>query len=192
MTELNNENTALVVVDMQNDFAHPKGALFAPPSGEAIEPVLELVKQAGNADVPVVYTRDTHSEEQFDGNHYYDEFERWGEHVIENEWGNQIVDELEVDKNADFVVDKGTYNAFHNTDLSEWLEDNEIENVVICGTLANVCVMHTASGAALRDYRPVVVEDALGFIEESDKEYAVEHIEWLFGETTTMDDLKFN
>lgn len=191
MTEFNTNTTALVVVDMQNDFAHPDGALYAPPSGEAVEPILELVEQADSADVPVVYTQDVHTDEQFENVNYYDEYERWGRHVEKNSWGAEILDELQREQYADKVVEKNTYNAFHETDLDDWLEKNGITDLVICGTLANVCVLHTASGAGLRDYRPVVVEDALGYIEEGDREYAVEHSDWLFGEKTTTDEVTF-
>lgn len=191
MTRNNPENTALVVIDMQNDFVHPDGALYAPASGEAVEPVKQLVKQANEHDVPVIFTKDVHNEEQFEDAHYYDEYERWGEHVEEGSWGAEIVEELEVDEYADYVVEKPTYNAFHNTGLDEWLTENGIDNLVICGTLANVCVLHTASGAGLRDYKPVVVEDALGYLEEDDLNYAVDHASWLFGEKTTVNDLEY-
>jgi nicotinamidase-related amidase len=191
MTEFSTDTTALVVVDMQNDFAHPDGALYAPPSGEAVEPILELVERADSADVPVVYTQDVHTDEQFENVNYYDEYERWGRHVEKNSWGAEILDELQREQYADKVVEKNTYNAFHETDLDDWLDENGITDLVICGTLANVCVLHTASGAGLRDYRPVVVEDALGYIEEGDREYAVEHTDWLFGEKTTTDEVTF-
>jgi nicotinamidase-related amidase len=191
MTRNNPENTALIVIDMQNDFVHPDGELYAPPSGDAVEPVKELVEQADRNDVPIIFTKDIHNEEQFEDAHYYDEYDRWGEHVKEGTWGAEIVEELEADEYADYVVEKPTYNAFHNTELDEWLSENGIDNLVICGTLANVCVLHTASGAGLRDYKPVVVEDALGYLEESDLDYAVDHAGWLFGEKTFVDDVNY-
>lgn len=191
MTRNNPENTALVVVDMQNDFVRPDGELYAPPSADAVEPVKQLVEQADENNVPVVFTKDVHNEEQFEDAHYYDEYERWGEHVQEGSWGSEIVDDLDPDQYADYVVEKPTYNAFHNTDLDEWLTENGIDNLIICGTLANVCVLHTASGAALRDYKPVVVEDALGYLEESDRDYAIDHASWLFGEKTLVDNVEY-
>lgn len=52
-------------------------------------------------------------------------------------------------------------------------------------------MLHTAGSAGLRDYRPVVVEDALGYITEDHREYAVEHADWLFGETATHESIGF-
>lgn len=191
MTRNNPHNTALVVVDMQNDFAHPDGALYAPPSGEAVEPVKQLVQDANNNDVPVVFTKDVHNEEQFEDAHYYDEYDRWGEHVEEDSWGAEILDELEAETYGDYIVEKPTYDAFYDTDLETWLDENGINNLIICGTLANVCVLHTAASAGLRDYKPVVVEDGLGYLSEDDRDMAVGHADWLFGETTQVDNVEF-
>jgi nicotinamidase-related amidase len=184
-------DTALVVVDMQNGFCHPDGSLHAEPSEAAVEPVTDLVSRAREAGAPVVYTRDVHPPEQFDETHYYDEFDRWGEHVVEGSWDAELVDDLDV-READHVVEKHTYDAFYRTDLEGYLDVHGIDDLLICGTLANVCVLHTAGSAGLRDYRPVVVEDALGYITEEHREYAVEHADWLFGETTTLDAVAFD
>lgn len=189
--QFNPQNTALIVVDMQNDFAHPEGELFAPPSGEVKDTIVSLVEQAHDSEAHIVYTQDTHTKEQFEDVNYYDEYERWGQHVEKGTWGAQIIDELKPTEFADKVVQKNTYNAFHETELDEWLEDRGVTDVIVCGTLANVCVLHTASGAGLRDYKPVIVEDALGYLQEDDKEYAVEHADWLFGETVKKERIQF-
>jgi nicotinamidase-related amidase len=131
--------TALVVVDMQNGFCHPDGSLYAPGSEEAIEPVGEVVERARGAGAPVVWTRDVHPPEQFEDAHYYDEFDRWGEHVLEGSWEAEIVEELEP-READLVDVKQTYDAFYRTELEGWLEAHRIADLEVCGTLANDCV----------------------------------------------------
>jgi len=186
----NPETTALVIVDMQNGFCHPDGSLYAPGSEAAIEPVADVVEHAREADVQVIYTRDVHPPEQFSDAHYYDEFDRWGEHVIEGSWDAEIVEELPV-LDADHVVVKHTYDAFYQTNLEGWLRAHNIDTLLFCGTLANVCVFHSAGSAGLRDFKPVLVEDALGYIEEDHHEYAVGHTEFLFGEVTTREELSF-
>ena len=183
--------TALVVVDMQNGFCHPDGSLYAPGSEAAIEPVVELVDRAHDADVHVIYTRDVHPPEQFDDTHYYDEFDRWGEHVLKGSWEAEIVDELPVEAD-DHVVVKHSYDAFYQTELEGWLRAHNIDTLLLCGTLANVCVFHTAGSAGLRDFKPVLVEDALGYIEEDHREYAVDHSEFLYGEVTTREEIAFD
>ena len=182
--------TAVVVVDMQNGFCHPDGSLHADPSEAAIAPVTALVDRAREAGASVVYTRDVHPPEQFDDAHYYDEFDRWGEHVVEGSWDAELVADLDV-RDDDHVVEKHTYDAFYRTDLDGYLDAHGVRDLLICGTLANVCVLHTAGSAGLRDYRPVVVEDALGYITADHKAYAVDHADWLFGETTARDEVAF-
>jgi len=184
------ESTAVVVVDMQNGFCHPEGSLHAPASETAVADVAEFVATAREAGASVVYTRDVHPPEQFEGNHYYDEFARWGEHVVEGSWEAQLHEDLDV-RETDHVVEKHTYDAFHRTDLEGYLDTHGIDDLLICGTLANVCVLHTAGSAGLRDYRPVLVEDAIGYIEEAHKEYAIDHADWLFGEVTTTEEIAF-
>jgi len=187
---LDPDATAVVIVDMQNGFCHPDGSLYAPGSEEAIDGCVALVDRARDAGASVVYTRDVHPPEQFEDAHYYDEFERWGEHVLEGSWEAELVEELDP-LEAELVVTKHTYDAFYQTALEGWLESHDIDDLVFGGTLANVCVLHTAGSAGLRDYRPLLVEDAIGFIEADDREYALEHADWLFGEVTTLDDVAF-
>jgi nicotinamidase-related amidase len=184
-------DTAVIVVDMQNGFCHPDGSLHAPASEAAIEPVNDVIRTGRDAGAPIVFTRDVHPPEQFDDNHYYDEFDRWGDHVVEGTWDAELVAELDV-RDGDHVVVKHTYDAFYRTDLEGYLDAHGIDDLLICGTLANVCVLHTAGSAGLRDYRPVVVRDALGFIEADHREYAVDHADWLFGETAEKADIGFS
>ena len=184
------ERTAVVVVDMQNGFCHPDGSLYAPGSEGAIDPVADLVARGRAAGARIVFTRDVHPPEQFTDAHYYDEFERWGEHVVEGSWEAEIVEDLAV-RPDDHVVVKHTYDAFYRTDLEGFLDTHGVDDLLIGGTLANVCVLHTAGSAGLRDYRPVLVTDAIGYIEEDHRDYAVEHADWLFGETTTREAVSF-
>jgi len=188
--EFDPDSTAVVVVDMQNGFCHPDGSLYAPESEAVVEPIAALVERARHAGARVVYTRDVHPPDQFDDAYYYDEFERWGEHVLEGSWEAEVVDGLEV-RAADHVVEKHTYDAFQGTELDGWLSARGIDDLVFCGTLANVCVLHTAGSAGLRDYRPVLVEDAVGCIEEGHREYALDHADFLFGEVVPSGEVEF-
>jgi len=184
------ERSAVVVVDMQNGFCHPDGSLYAPGSEEVIEDIAALTERAREAGASVLFTRDVHPPEQFEGTHYYDEFERWGEHVVENSWETEIVDGIDVAE-ADHVVTKHTYDAFYDTELEGWLRAHGTNDLLICGTLANVCVLHTAGSAGLRDFRPVLIREYIGAIEESHREYALDHADWLFGEVRSADEIEF-
>jgi len=187
---LDPDATAVVIVDMQNGFCHPDGTLYAPGSEAAVEPCAQLVAQAREAEASVVFTQDVHPPEQFADAHYYDEFEQWGEHVLEDSWDAELVDELSPTA-EDLVVEKHTYDAFFQTQLDGWLTAHGIDDLLFGGTLANVCVLHTSGSAGLRDYRPIMVEDAIGAIEGDHKSYALDHADWLYGELASLDDVAF-
>ncbi len=189
--QLTAAETAIVVVDMQNDFCHPDGALYAPASEAAIEPIQRLLERGRAAGVQIVFTRDVHPEDQFEDAQYMDEFERWGEHALEGTWGAEIVANLEV-KSEDYVLEKRTYDAFYGTDFETVLTDRGLTDLLFVGTLANVCVLHTAASAGLRDFRPILVEDALGALEPDHRAYTLEHANWVFGETVPLDAIEFH
>ncbi|WP_336360676.1 cysteine hydrolase family protein [Haladaptatus sp. ZSTT2] len=188
--ELNPATTAVVVVDMQNGFCHPDGSLYSPGSKAVVDDVTALVARARTAGATIVYTRDVHPPAQFENAHYYDEFERWGEHVVEGTWETEFVDSLDV-REEDHIVEKNTYDAFYQTELEGFLSAHGITDLLICGTLANVCVLHTASSAALRDFRPIIIREAVGAIEEGHKQYALDHAAWLFGDVLSRADVAF-
>src|SRR3712207_6647322 len=80
-------HTALVVVDMQNDFVKEGGTLVVPDAEATIPKIQGLLDLARGSGMRVVFTQDTHT----DGD---PEWEIWPEHVREGSWGWQIVDEL--------------------------------------------------------------------------------------------------
>lgn len=184
------DTTALLVVDMQNDFCHPDGALYSPASEAVIEPINGLIMQARQSDIPVLFTADTHTDEQFEDAYYNDEYERWTEHCEAGSWGWNLHDSIKSHLN-DHIITKPTYDAFHETRLDEILSDKGITDLVIVGTLANVCVLHTAASAGKLDYRPVIAENCVGYIEEAQKDRALEHADFLFGEVTDSESISF-
>lgn len=164
--------TALIVVDMQNDFAHPDGALFAPDTRAAIPVIADLLARAREAGVRVLYTQDWHDDDD-------PEFAIWGEHAKAETWGAQIVAELTPDA-ADTVVKKLRYDAFYGTPLDHLLRRAGARHVVVVGTVANICVLHTAGSAALRHYDVVLAEDGVAAITPFDKLATLRQVTFLY------------
>lgn len=187
--ELDPGTTAVIVVDMQTGFCKENGSLYSERCEQVIPHVKTFVEDARDAGCTIVYTRDTHEPDGFNTNSY-DEYERWGRHCVRGTEDTNIVDELQP-REDEVVVQKGTYSGFHSTFMDQYLTTKGINTVVVVGVLTNVCVLHTASGAALRDYKPVVVEDCTEALSEEDKEYALHHVDWLFGEVTERSNIAF-
>ncbi len=170
--ELPARETAVIVVDMQNDFVKPEGRLFVPTAPATVGPIRRLLDRARAAGVRVFYTQDTH----YDGD---PEFEIWGEHVRHGTWGWEIVDELKPQP-GDIVVQKTRYDGFYGTPLDDLLRVYGVKYTVIVGTVANICVLHTAASAALRWYKVVVPVDGISALTEFDLHATLRQVTWLY------------
>ncbi len=170
--ELKAAETALVVVDMQNDFADPKGALFVPQAPATLPVITGLLQRARAAGARVVYTQDWHSPDD-------PEFAIWPKHAVAESWGAEILSELKP-HTGDTVIKKTRYDGFYGTPLDHWLHYWCIRNVVVCGTVANICVLHTAGSAALRWYQVVVPEDAVSALTPFDLAASLRQVSFLY------------
>jgi len=170
--ELPVRESGIVVVDMQNDFVKPGGKLVVPTALETVPRIRRLLERARREGVRVFYTKDTH----YPGD---PEFDIWGEHVVKGTWGWEIVDELKPSEN-DIVVEKTRYDGFYGTPLDDLLRVYGIRYLVVVGTVANICVLHTAGSAALRWYKVVVPIDAISALNEFDYYATLRQIEFLY------------
>jgi nicotinamidase-related amidase len=152
--------TALIVVDMQNDFVSDGGSLQVPDAQATVPTIAELVRRFRAAGAHIVFTQDTHR----DGD---PEFAIWPVHAVEGTRGWQIVDALHPLPD-DIVLRKPRYDAFYGTPLDHLLRQWGVETLVICGTVANICVHYTAASAALRWYGVVIPRDAISALDPFD------------------------
>jgi nicotinamidase-related amidase len=152
--------TALIVVDMQNDFVSDGGSLQVPDAQATVPTIADLVRRFRVAGAHIVFTQDTHR----DGD---PEFAIWPVHAVEGTHGWQIVDALHP-LPEDTVLRKPRYDAFYGTALDHLLRQWGVSTLVICGTVANICVHYTASSAALRWYGVVIPRDAVSALDPFD------------------------
>ncbi len=168
------ERTALVVVDVQNDFADPAGNL-AVAGGEAVVPVInEEVARATAAGGFVVATQDWHPP---DTPHFEKDGGVWPVHCVQGTWGAELHPELRI---AGPVVRKGTagedgYSGFTMrdprsgetvpTELEGLLRERGIERVVVAGLATDVCVKETALDAARLGFATTVLTRAVAAVD---------------------------
>ena len=167
----------LIVVDMQNDFVTPGGTLVVADAAATVPVIQRLLAKARTARVRVFFTQDTHGPGD-------PEFPVWGEHVLEGTWGWQIVDAL-MPAPGERIIRKLRYDGFFGTSLDHELRLAGVQQVIVCGTVANICVLHTAGSAALRGYRVVVPIDAISALAPFDMEAARRQIAFLYRGTLT-------
>jgi nicotinamidase-related amidase len=128
----------------------------------------------------VLYSQDTHREGD-------PEWRIWPEHCREGSWGWEILEEL-APAAEDTVVRKVRYDAFYGTPLDHLLRLWSISTLVICGTVANICVHYTAASAALRWYDVVIPRDAVSALEPFDLESSLRQTAFVFGGSITTTD----
>lgn len=157
--------TALVIVDMQNDYCSPGGYLdklgadLAPVSAAAAA-ITRLLHAARTAGVMVV-----HIQSWFDGKYLnepmIERLDRFGiePYCVSNSWGADFIDELKPNDGEEVVI-KHTYSAFQKTRLDEVLTEAGIKTVVLCGTATNNCVDGTGRDAFYEGYFVVLAPDA--------------------------------
>ena len=180
------DRTAVIVVDMQNDFVDPDGALVTPTAEDTVPSIAKLLQEARESEVCVVYTQD--SEVKGDP-----EFDIWPEHCRIGTWGWEIVEELAPEP-ADLVCRKNRYDGFYGTWMDHFLGHVwDVENVVIVGTVANICVLHTAASAGLRYYRIVMPVDGISALTDFDRALTLRQVSWLYKGTVvhSVDDIQF-
>jgi nicotinamidase-related amidase len=163
----------IIVVDMQNDFVDLKGKLSVPTAIKTVKNIKRLIENARNHNVPIIYTQDWHMKDD-------PEFRIWGEHAVANTWGAEIIDELKPHEN-DIIIKKLRYDAFYGTQLEHVISRVLKKDIlIIVGTVANICVLHTAGSAALRWFDVIVPIDGISALTEFDLHSTLRQIDFLY------------
>lgn len=168
--------TAVVIIDMQRDFLEPGG--FGETLGNdvsllsaAIEPCKALLSTARQNGMLVIHTREGHLPDMSDA--HKAKVERgdpslrigqlgpMGRILIRGEPGQDIIPEL-YPQAGETVIDKPGKGAFYATELQSILQENAIENLIVCGVTTEVCVHTTVREANDRGYRCIVPGDCCG------------------------------
>ena len=190
------DQTALIIVDMQNCFLHPEGTfgklgLDVAPLQKAIPGCVALAEAARRAGVPVIHVHTTWRPDYRDAGLIWNELKRPMRDtgaLVAGSFDALIVDELTPEP-ADFVVVKHRYSAFYGTDLEVLLSSLWIMSVVVCGVTTNICIETTARDAAQRNYRTYVPRDATAEVDPEKHDHALSTLEYAFCRVVGVDDV---
>jgi nicotinamidase/pyrazinamidase len=181
------ETTALIVVDVQNDFADPAGGLSVPGGAAIIGHVNREIVHATEAGALVILTQDWHPSST---PHFAKDGGTWPVHCVADTWGAQLHPELVAPDDAPRIR-KGTdgadgYSGFttrdpttgeeRSTELEAMLREESIERVVVVGLATDYCVKETALDAARLGFDTFLLTDAIAAVdlEPGDGERAIE------------------
>jgi nicotinamidase/pyrazinamidase len=187
MAQAYDERTALLVVDVQNDFADPSGSLSV-RKGDDVVPVANAeVEAATAAGAFVAYSQDWHPAST---PHFVTEGGIWPVHCVMGTWGAKFHPDLRVSGDVVHKGDQGAdgYSAFSERDprsgeteatiLQQLLEDHGVERVVICGLATDYCVVETVLDARRLGYAVEVLNDGIRAVdlEPGDGDRAIERM----------------
>lgn len=181
--------TALVVVDVQNDFANPNGSLYVKDGDQTIPFINSQIARAREAGATVVFTQDWHPP---DTPHFEKDGGIWPVHCVGDSWGAEFHTDLDV-ADGETKIRKGVggedgYSGFTvadpetgektPTDLDAYLKEKGITKVVVVGLATDYCVKATAIDAATKDYDTSVLAEATRAVnlEEGDGAKALEEV----------------
>jgi nicotinamidase-related amidase len=150
--------TALVIIDMENDFCKPGGKLYHPEGVDKVIPQCqELLEKCRSAKAPVIFVQSLREKNS-------PEFVRFGTSpfILRNTWGSAYIEELRPAQQEP-VVEKETHDCFHRTEMDALLGRlgiaPETHSIIVIGVAADVCVYHAVIGFHVRHYNVVVPID---------------------------------
>lgn len=167
--------TAVLVIDMLNDFVLEGAPLQVPGAMELAQRIALFLERAREKEAQVLYICDHHDPDDA-------EFRRWPKHCVKGTKGAKVVDLLapKFDK-GDRCVPKKRYSAFFGTPLDLILGELGAKVLILTGLLTDVCILLTAVDAAQRGYEVVVPRDLTISLSDEDKEWALRQMERLAG-----------
>lgn len=168
------ERTALVVVDVQNDFADPAGSLSVRGGEVIIGRVNDEVARALAGGSLVAYTQDWHPEVT---PHFARDGGIWPVHCVAGTWGAEFHPSLRVegerirkgiggeDGYSGFTVRDPVSGDETPTDLEPMLRRRDVERVVVCGLATDYCVRATALDAVRLGFETLLLTDAIAAVD---------------------------
>jgi nicotinamidase-related amidase len=169
--KIGRDRTALLVIDMQNDFIKPGACLEVPEARNQIPEIKKLIEAARRFGVPVVYTAHIHRSDGTDmGLMKYWPMINNRTCLVEGSEGAQVYPEI-APKGNERTVLKNRYSAFYNTNLETILRSlrgaGVVDTLIISGTVTNICVESTTRDAFFRDFKIVFAKNACSALPEN-------------------------
>lgn len=148
------KRTALLVIDMLNEFCKPGGLMVLPGYEKLLQPQRTLIAAARAAGIPICWVIQCHDPRLRRDR----ELLKRGTHCLVGSWGAEIIEDL-APQTEDFRIYKHRYSAFFQTDLDLTLKDMQCDQLIVTGVVTNICVRSTVHDAFFQGYEVVVPED---------------------------------
>ncbi len=185
---LNPEHTAVIVIDMQNDFCAEGGHLHKSRGGDMsanlplAKRIMSLVEAAREAGAMVIWIKANYEPRYLSGQALLKRQQNQTEGIC-CEGGTWGWDFYEVEARADeWVIEKHTYSGFAGTELDRVLRFNQIKSLVFTGVATNVCVESTLRDGYFAGYYIFMPEDCVGSAARDLHEATIMNVRGLLGD----------
>lgn len=176
------ERTALVVVDMLNDYDHPDGEPLRRNAEDVVPTIARLRGVAREQDVPVVHVNDNHGIWAADKQALID--------MARSGAPDRLIDPVVPDDDAPFVL-KARHSIFYGSPLEYLLEREGIGRLVLTGQVTEQCILYSALDAYIRHFAVVVPRDAVAHIDDDLADAALRMMESnMRAQVTTAEDVE--
>mmetsp|Transcript_29486 Transcript_29486/g.44637 ORF Transcript_29486/g.44637 Transcript_29486/m.44637 type:complete len:245 (+) Transcript_29486:56-790(+) len=194
--KLDAKKTAVIFIEFQNEFTSEGGKLYdaVKPSLEhfnTLENAAKLLKKARASRCKVIHCPISFEQGHEEiGNRPYGILKgvKDGEAFTAGTWNADFIDSMKPEKNEFIVKGKVGLDSFHNTNLDSILRRNAVEEVVLCGFLANCCVESTMRTAYENGYNVYTVKDACAATSVEEQDNCFEHNFGMFSVPTTTEE----
>ncbi|MFA7438469.1 cysteine hydrolase family protein [Castellaniella sp.] len=169
---LDPDHTALLLIDLQNDFVEPGGPLHASMAYDNLPKIKELIAFCREKGVQLIYSRHAHDNDGSDMGLFQEIYPGLGQRqaLIQGQRGAEIFAEV-APQEGDIIVRKQRYSAFFQTNLDLILRSKGITSLAIAGATSEDCCLATARDAMYRGYRVAFLEDVIGTYDYPDIGY---------------------
>jgi len=164
------KKTAMIVVDMQNDFVASGAAIETPAARQIVPKIAEALRTCRDAGIKIIYTAHVHRRDGCDMGLFDDLHPPIANRdaLVDGTPGVEIYPDL-APAPAEHVIKKHRYSGFFGTDLDIILQEWGIDTVIISGTTTENCCHATARDAMFRNYRVVFLSDATATYDYPDR-----------------------
>ena len=194
MLEFERDKTALVIVDMQNDFVREGAAMEVPDARKTIPCIQALLKMARQHKMPVIYTKfvagpkctflwEWSQQIPKDKCCIRGYKRRYKDHDGELEC-TDIVSELYPEP-LDYVFEKYNYSAFRNAPLKDILLGHHCDALIVTGTVTHICVCDTVHDAAQEHFKVLVASDGVSDYSDLQQKASLESFHTKYGVVET-------
>lgn len=176
------ENSALLIIDMQEYFLNPSSHAFVPSAATILPGVKKLISIYSKKNLPIIFTLHSNTDKNAGLMGKW-----WPDLLREGQKESKLARGL--DSSDGIMINKNQYDAFYNTNLENILKTKKINQVIVCGVLTNICCETTARSSFIRGFETFFTIDGTAAYSEEHHMATILNLAYGFSVPILLDEL---